>query len=406
MLRGPYLYIRLFLRIQSLPGYYSLAGATNMTACSPGTYNDKYVQFNCTPCVEGYFCPQSGMNSFTSFLCTPGHYCPKGTAIPIRCPAGTFSPLSIYGNYDVNNCSACSSGHYCATAGLTEVTGPCDAGFYCTSGAFSPMQSTYRSTGGPCTKGHYCLSGSSSPQPCPRGTYMADVQNDGNKSAHGINFFCDLCPSSKSCNSIGLSHFDGGISKGYWAVEGAPTTTPNCNHTYCASMYGVCPIGSYCPTNSSRPVPCEDGSYQDQIGQASCKICPTGFFCTRYSKALCPLGSYCPVGTRDQYLCPNGTYGASEGLHNITSCTPCTSGSYCATAGLTAPTGLCEKGYFCGGGSTLATPFGQGSIGGYAITYIGDTCVKAVNSSINDICPPGPSFLFLSLNTDEVTIVP
>jgi hypothetical protein len=119
------------------------------------------------------------------------------------------------------------------------------------------------------------------------------------------------------------------------------------------------------------------------------QVCPTGFFCTPSAKFNCPPGSYCPQGTHNQFLCPNGTYGASEGLQNITQCTPCTGGYYCATAGLSSPTGLCDKGYFCGGSSTVATPFGEGSIGGYAITYNGETCVHADNYTVNDICPPG-----------------
>ena len=257
-----------------LPGYYSHAGATNMTACSPGTYNNKYLQFNCTSCVEGYFCPNSGMSTYVNYLCIAGHYCPEGTAIPVRCPAGTFSPLSIYGNYDVNNCTACSSGSYCATAGLVEVSGPCDAGFYCTLKASSRTQPSYTDTGGPCTKGHYCLAGSDSPTPCPRGTYMASKQNDGNRTIRGINYHCDLCLSGKSCNSLGLLSYDGGIAEGYWAVEGAPSVIPVCNDlNVCGSMYGICPIGTYCPKNSSLPIPCGDGFYQDEVGQPSCKVC-------------------------------------------------------------------------------------------------------------------------------------
>ena len=244
-----------------------------MTACSPGFYNNKYLQHNCTKCVEGYFCPNSGMSTYVEYLCIAGHYCPEGTAIPVRCPAGTFSPLTIYGNYDVKNCTACSSGYYCATAGLVEVTGPCDAGYYCTQKASSKTQPSYTDTGGPCTKGHYCLTGSDYPTPCPRGTYMADKQNDGNRTVRGINYHCDLCLSGKSCNSLGLLSYDGGIAEGYWAVEGAPSVIPVCHDLrVCGSMYGICPIGNHCPVNSSIPTPCGDGFYQDEIGQASCKV--------------------------------------------------------------------------------------------------------------------------------------
>ena len=36
-----------------------------------------------------------------------------------------------------------------------------------------------------------------------------------------------------------------------------------------------------------------------------------------------------------------------QGLHNSSSCTPCTAGSYCKYPGWTNETGLCEKGSFC-----------------------------------------------------------
>lgn len=65
---------------------------------------------------------------------------------------------------------------YCLTNGLTEETGSCDAGYYCTSGAewSAPVDQTY---GGPCTKGHYCEEGTAYPEPCPVGTYYDALVN-------------------------------------------------------------------------------------------------------------------------------------------------------------------------------------------------------------------------------------
>jgi hypothetical protein len=119
----------------------------------------------------------------------------------------------------------------------------------------------------------------------------------------------------------------------------------------------VCPWGSYCPRNTSTPI-----------------ICPPGSFClqsTRYS---------------NEYMCPKGTYSPHVGLHNESSCLSCTSGMYCEGSGLTAPTGNCTAGYFCGGGSSVATPFESGE-SSYRVSYIGDTCVNDTLS--NDLCPRG-----------------
>lgn len=56
--------------------------------------------------------------------------------------------------------------------------------------------------------------------------------------------------------------------------------------------------------------------------------------------------------------------------------------------GLTEPTGKCREGYFCGGGSSVAAPHESGE-SGFQISYIGETCVETLNTTLNDICPPG-----------------
>jgi len=44
------------------------------------------------------------------------------------------------------------------------------------------------------------------------------------------------------------------------------------------------------------------------------------------------------------------------GADDNTDCLECPPGSYCATAGIGAPTGLCSAGYFCPGGNTDPAP--------------------------------------------------
>ena len=40
-----------------------------------------------------------------------------------------------------------------------------------------------------------------------------------------------------------------------------------------------CWPGYYCPAGSSIPLLCENGTYQQQAGQAFCDVCPAGFYC-------------------------------------------------------------------------------------------------------------------------------
>lgn len=60
----------------------------------------------------------------------------------------------------------------------------------------------------------------------------------------------------------------------------------------------------------------------------------------------CPAGSYCPAGTGSAIPgCPIGTFSIQQNLKSSNECTTCTGGSYCATTGLTAPTGTSDR--FC-----------------------------------------------------------
>ena len=137
---------------------------------------------------------------------------------------------------------------------------------------------------------------------------------------------------------------------------------------------------------------CDEGEYQDEVGMLTCKTCPAGHFCLQSTTTpeVCPAGSYCPAGTRyaNEFLCPNGTYSNVTGLTRVENCTACTPGYYCGSRGLTEPTGKCLAGYFCGGGSSVASPF-DSSTTTHQVSYIGETCVTVLNTTLNDICPPG-----------------
>lgn len=158
------------------------------------------------------------------------------------------------------------------------------------------------------------------------------------------------------------------------------------------SIPTICPTGSYCPISSESPSLCPIGTYNPVLGGSSialnCLDCPPGKYCgaqglsapsglcaagyfclksaievmppaldtvsSRWGK--CPIGFYCPQGTAYPFRCPIGTYSAKEQLGSVSQCTPCTAGSYCETTGLTAPTGLCEPGYYCPTGQTTSRP--------------------------------------------------
>ena len=89
-------------------------------------------------------------------------------------------------------------------------------------------------------------------------------------------------------------------------------------------------------------------------------------------------GSYCPAGTAEPYPCPPGTFGATDGLHNESSCTQCLAGSYCESYGLLDVEGDCSAGYYCPTGSDSRTE---------VICTTGDFC--PTGSDIPVLCPEG-----------------
>ncbi|KAK3579705.1 hypothetical protein CHS0354_031226 [Potamilus streckersoni] len=152
----------------------------------------------------------------------------------------------------------------------------------------------------------------------------------------------------------------------------------------------ICPQGYRCPVGTMLPIGCTAGTYQDELGQSTCKNCPAGYYClansTDYTDKPCPAGYYCPDGTTraNQYPCSSGTYNPAEKQTNVSACKSCDPGKYCQTTGLQQPTGNCTAGYYCLGGSTAAMP-SISAQGGYCSS--GYYCPEGSVAPIN--CPGG-----------------
>ena len=378
-------------------GHECDAGSAVPLSCPAGTYQDRVGNATCQSCPTGKVCIS---NTTMPADCPPGSYCPLGTRYnsEFLCPNGTYS--ATVGLHSASQCTPCTPGMFCGSPGLTAPTGPCSAGYFCRGGSAvatpyhsgssaasqissyfgdscaSPANSSLNDV---CPPGHYCPASSPSPIQCPAGR---------NSSSVGLKSVTDCPPCLKGfyCPHNGTVLATRACLPGYYCPSGTSNPTAD------ASL--LCPTGSECPVGSATPVACAAGTYQDQAGNETCKTCPAGKFCVSgtTSPADCPPGSYCPLGTRynSEFLCPNGTYSATVGLHSASQCTPCTPGMFCGSPGLTAPTGPCSAGYFCRGGSAVATPYHSGSSAASQISsYFGDSCASPANSSLNDVCPPG-----------------
>ena len=331
-----------------------------LSACPPGTFSAVEGLSSCVTCPPGYYC----LNETSNYLvnqCPKGCYCPAGTKEPYqyKCLAGTFNDK--LGMQNTSACLSCEGGKYCEGLGNERPTNSCDAGWYCPSNAANPKHLScqpryycplgsaqmqlclpgmycdavelpypagscdpgyYCPNGSvsraeaPCPTGSYCGTGSPLPSTCPPGTYQPTTK------AHNESQ-CLNCTAGSYCNDTGLSAPDGLCGNGYYCPAGQSVPYP--------AMY-ICPVGHYCKVGYPVPRRCDNGTYQDNIGQMSCKTCQAGYFCdntltavTTLAGRLCPAGSYCPPGTRyqNEFGCLPGTWSNRTGRSLASQCDPC-----------------------------------------------------------------------------------
>ncbi|XP_023817540.1 zonadhesin-like isoform X2 [Oryzias latipes] len=406
---------------QCSPGHACPLGSAKPTVCFPGTFQSLPGQSACGSCPRGF-------------------YCTEGSSLPAPCPLGHFSPLA--GRSSLSDCSPCPSGFFCNSSALTEPSGPCSPGHFCSLGSIepSPVSQLY---GDVCPRGHFCPQGSESSKPCPVGTFLPEP------GAFSLSH-CRPCPPGQYCLTPGASQPSGQCYKGFFCSGGADSPTPRANlssvicllkilelssmnmegavwkhnlscndnfgrnanwikvetvlqadsdrvvndsaphlkspHYTCSTYRGdVCPQGFYCPLGSAYPQPCEAGFYCNHRGlEAPAGSCAAGYFCPIGSvdpnAYQCPAGHFCPLGTPLPLPCPLGTQKNYLGGSTVEACQPCPPGHYCNQRGIAAPSGQCAAGYYCPAGQSSERPQQ------HACT-VGHYCEKG--SVIQTPCSPG-----------------
>jgi hypothetical protein len=369
-------------------GYYCLAGtgSPNSYPCPAGKYSNRFslkTAAECTDCDPGRYCPKPGTTSVTDLLCTAGfycisgakyptpsdgttgdrcpvgNYCPAGTSVPLKCPAGTFSPNR--GLRSAGDCSLCPPGKYCATPGLVSATGDCKAGYYCPSG--SKIRDAKI-----CAFGQYCPAGSSSPKVCQSGFYAPGFRNAQ----------CIACPAGKYCDETEPCKYCNVTvpARDCFNNFTCPRTCPDGHYCMAGTKLATqspCPAGYFGPRPGLRKfgdcVACPPGNYCPFAGLSTVRalLCSPGYWCKngsftaqprdRVHGEICPIGHYCPAGTKAPIACPIGTYNPVFGAGNITSCNKCSAGHACPTSALPRPSRNCSAGYYCPGGQVSPRPY-------------------------------------------------
>jgi len=132
---------------------------------------------------------------------------------------------------------------------------------------------------------------------------------------------------------------------------------------------------------------------------ADCGASPAGFYCGPQTSmpAICPRGFYCPANSIAPTACPVGTFGAGQGLTQLSDCSNCFGGRYCAVLGSTYVSGLCDQTFYCVEKSATPVPLKQtvGSVTDFTGSNypVGNTCEAGgfcpTGSKFPKPCPPG-----------------
>lgn len=287
--------------------------------CPPTTFCTEGVATNLTlegsfrqpqPCKEGSFCEWAtgdstvASSSATEVFnpmrpCTPGHYCPKRTYIPIPAPRGSFSSGS--GN---SAAVTCLPGTYTPYEGFQECLA-CPAGFECVD------EATYKPQA--CPAGYF----RSARDPvacrqCPKGTWGPAITTTEES-------LCLPCNSGIVCGIDGMSNNK---------PRGTGTIATNEYSAYCDSTNTPC--------SATQTTQCYDADkcvllQLDSEGEA--ELCPEGYVCdarTSLAQHKCPDGYVCGYGTtpETQFVnkCPAGYYcpaGSSYSTRKQFPCQPC-----------------------------------------------------------------------------------
>ena len=297
-----------------------------------------WSQASCSPTRSGYVQDGAGESN-----CSPGHYCPEGTAIgnELECPPGTFTAITNAASYD--DCTFCTAGSWCG-GGATS-PGACAAGYFCPertifeyeypcrAGKTSSSGSGYDVEGdcidgdvgkfykegsegyaSVCSAEYYvCPAGASERATCDSGTHMLTTDTPADASS------CTACDAGSYCEGPGpmLACRPGYVSSGS-AFACSPTTE-----------------GEYASSDGTGPSGTSAGdSNWSLAGDIEARACEPGYYCSGGVKTECSEGNYCAAGSSSESAIGGGKVHDEKGLWYEK---PCPAGFECPAGGTAAP---------------------------------------------------------------------
>ena len=421
-------------------GHYCPIRTTDPLSCPIGTYLDEIGKaqiYECKSCPAGYYCKSIGIPDYTLYKCPASNYCLERCVNPIACLAGFY--LSGSGSKQ-SDCQGCTAGYFCPSG--TPSQNPCEVGYECP--AYSPAEVkcekgyycniTDLSPSMPvkleCPAGFYCPTGTINPivcpdeYICPKRAYRplkcpyGSFRNNSVNATGGVEImdFCYYCPrgyyaADIDCQPCPAGYICLGKTKTKYPLD------PILDYGY------ECPAGYYCLEKSMEPTPCpimtyrakkigknisdclfcQENSYNDLIGQASCTKCGASAYSTipanvtneTYIAASPEVrtkiveAAQCKCkGSNRKYFksdsscrCISGFYQSKYGIESKTddSSADCEPHVYstCASGEIYSHEGKCVKANDCGSQC--------GTVGG-AYSQVYGICVCNQAKTLSDIC--------------------
>ena len=198
----------------------------------------------------------------------------------------------------------------------------------CSPGTYIDKSNTHRFTCKNCPAATFQpFAGQQSCIVCPEGTAP---KSDTREGISDITEACDSCPGGQYCTQNCPADLASNVMKCY-ITKGKPGTAcckcPGGQYSSGGTLQCIeCAQGKYSNPASTECTPCAKGYYSDQIGQKTCKSCPTGQ--TTQAKGelaceQCPDGKYADTDNHMCKDCPRGEY-STKGE----TCKNCPSGKY------------------------------------------------------------------------------
>ena len=317
------------------------------TTCAAGTRvtsdGSATADRTCQACGTGEFSTQSNASSCAAWTnCAAGNYVSTaGSASADRvctaCGSGTFSTAT--------NASSCQAHTVCAAGEVQTAAGTATADTTCAA----------------CTAGNFCAGGTASQVACTGDTW----DHDGSAATD--------CQAKTRC-----------VAGQYVAGSGSATTDRTCSScgtgTYSdtanastCTTWSVCQAGTYMVAAGTSITDrtctaCAAGTYSDTTNVTTCTTCTAGTYCATGATSPVACGSAnwdhdgdAATDCQAHTVCAAGQYVTSAGTATTDqTCDPCAAGTYSDTTNVTTCT-TCTPGTYCASGATSPVACGSGT---------------------------------------------